>query len=380
MKVLVAIAANIDFDSHNRAISCAGNQVQLEILSQAEIVFLRENVTSLVYAPSSSWPNGKLWVVGEKYRNIVSFSYLNIPLIKSIYYSFMLFIVSIKSDVDLIIKYNVTFSEALFLRLIKIYKKDIKIAVVIQDISSTGIGIKRIRDFLDYTAVLLTKKFDILIPVSEKIKTDFNFPDINTYIFRGGMTRQTRILLANPLKHRNNLKLKPYAVFAGALEKYNGIDLLVDYWLVNKPSIKLKIYGNGSLSSMIKEAERISCGNIFFGGHVDESVVTDAILESTINFCLRYSKGINQNYFFPSKFFNLLATPGLLICNKFNNFSDIPKDFYSLVDDDLANLKVLMDSAMRVDLLDICTRRRSWLKENCNWVKVVNFIYARSNK
>jgi hypothetical protein len=374
MKVLVAIAVNLDFDPQNKAISAAGNQVQLEILSQAEIFYNEKNILCLLHAPTSSWPSGKLWKPSETYKNILSLSYINLPFIKTISYAFQIFIRSIKGDVDLIIKYNVTFSEAVFLSALKILKRKIRVAVIIQDINAIGSGTKRIKGYLDLFAVHLCKRFDRLIPVSEKIKVNFNFPSLNTYVFRGGITRQTRFLLDQSPKLKLPAECLPYAVFAGALESYNGVDQLINYWIANKPSIHLKIYGTGSLSKMTQNAADCSSANISILGQVDEFTVSEAISGAAINFCLRYSKGINQDYFFPSKFFNLLAAPGILICNNFNNLPDLPQSYICIVNDDLSNLREVIDEAMKINLIAICSKRRLWLKENCDWGIVMKFI------
>ncbi len=374
MKVLVAIAANLEFDPKNKAISAAGNQVQLEILRQAEIFFNGENVSCLLHIPTSSWPSDRLWISGGVLKNILSLSYLNLPFIKSIYYALQIFLISLKTDINMVIKYNITFSEAIFLNLLKIFKKDIKIALVIQDVHSVTFGIKGLRGCLDFMAIHLSRRFDALIPVSENIKADFNLPSHKTYIFRGGITRQTRSFYDMPPKIKIQSNSVPYAVFAGALEPYNGVDILINYWLVNKPSIQLKIYGNGSLANLIRRAEAISSGSISFMGHVEESIVSKVISGATINFCLRYSRGINQNYFFPSKFFNLLAAPGILICNNFGNLPEMPENFVGIVNDDLSNLKEVMGSAMKLSLNEICLSRRLWLTENCGWERVIKFI------
>ena len=100
-------------------------------------------------------------------------------------------------------------------------------------------------------------------------------------------------------KNKKN-KLLPIAVFAGRLEKYNGIDKLINFWNKYITDFELHVYGSGSYESqVIKKAKANS--KIKFFGLVSDKEIFQVQLNSAVNICLRYSIGLNQNYFFPSK-------------------------------------------------------------------------------
>lgn len=93
------------------------------------------------------------------------------------------------------------------------------------------------------------------------------------------------------------------------------------------------------------------------------------------NFCLRYSDGIQEEYFFPSKFFDIACAPGLLIVNNFKNLPPFMKECGGVIDtmDAIEKYVLLPDE----DLNKISTCRRDAVLQNSSWHTVLKRIVDR---
>lgn len=316
--------------------SVAGNMVQWQIFE--DLVSYDSSAKYLFFEPYSSWPRGPLFVKGEKGDNGLFVSYLNIYVIREIIFSSYILFYSLFSNN--IIQYNSYLIQNLILFFLRIFLFK-KVICIFQDFR-TGSGFSFKDKLYDYLSVYFLRYYSCNVVVSNDVAKKFKLK--NYYIFPGAITYFGKY-------YGNNDVVDNYAVYAGALEPHNGVDILVSQWYSQDIQLPLHIYGNGSLFSELKKYES---EYIKIHGYHDAEQVNLILSRAKVNFCLRYSRGINQNFFFPSKFFNLCEYPGYLIVNKFNN---IPINIFPhliLVNDNLDNLK---DTISEIDKYNVKARQ-----------------------
>ncbi len=331
------IGAFNDLDSHKFSGSGAGAKVQSEIIDALNLC--GKEIEALVMPEVPSWPRGHLITDHEKVRNVRYLSVLNISFLKRFSFFAQVFLFVLKKRYNSIFFYNSSLSSCFFSFFFKLL--GCKRVLILQDVLVPDFD-----DFLSYlspTRILsflhikiLPLCYNLYIPITGSCITDLNLPDELCDVFPGAVP-------LNRLRQWNTLEsgLSNYAVFAGALEAYNGVDLLLENWpLHNEVSFELHIFGSGSLSHLaeIKSQEN---RNVIYHGFKSPDVVDNYILKSRINFCFRYSKGIKQNFYFPSKFFDLIMLPGFLVCNRFNNIPAELCGYVHFVDDDFSGASQL---------------------------------------
>lgn len=363
-------------NTNNLATSAAGNLVQNEILDALAESNKNSNsiVSALSHKPTRSWPNGPIYVKKDEVGTVQLPAFINLPILKHLNFGIALFFFLLRTRTSLIVAYNPGPFETLALLFYRLILQKTFICSIIQDIHSIRERNISLRSLSDNISIRMARLLDLTIPVSKYIIDDFGLDSEKSIVFRGGMTKQSRELL-----EVKNEKLKPYAVFAGALESYNGIDLLLSNWTRLKSEITLHIFGKGSLSSTASDYANRS-KTIVFHGFQNEETITRWQKTSLINFCLRYSGTINQRYFFPSKFFNSAAAPGALVANRFEGFPDDLIEHCHIVDDDLNNLPQIVESILSRGVNPNptgLTRRREWLSQNSNWKQLIQEILNR---
>ena len=350
------------FKFGNTAYAASGSQVQLEIIKSIKKAYSNSLITSFIVEPNKTWPFANFFINKNVSSDFYFFSYINIKYIREIQIIFKKFKQIFLNTPNYIFVYNITFLESIFYSLLKIFFK-FRIILFIQDVNENN--------FLQYFSNKITYKlvsnFDILIPITNSIINDFNLPPKKCILFSGGCTDIAYKMQQICLK--NTINLQPIAVFAGRLEKYNGIDKLVDYWVKNNIQYELHIYGSGSCLKDL-EISILLNSNIKYFGLVSDIDVFNIQQYSAVNICLRYSIDMNQNYFFPSKIFNLLSAPGSVLINNFNN---IPLDMFKycmILDDDFSNLSQILDSTNDFNLNNY-KKRIDWVNEYANWEELL---------
>jgi hypothetical protein len=364
------------FCNDNVASSAAGNQVQREILMNMQ-EYTNGNTLCYSMNPMPFWPRGPL-VAKSHFENDIEFiGYVNLPILKHIFFSVKLLFRLIKIRPRLCIQYNSYFFENLILLIFKLFFPLVSLVIVIQDIHVVkrlfSLSRRSLRSISERLSLCLSRRFDTIVPISTAIISDFKFDPARCFVFQGGGTEFTKQLILS--EHQ---KVTEIGVFAGSLESYNGVDKLVDYWVSNKIEYSLHIFGRGTLSSYI---ERNACTskNIIYHGQQSEEIIRSWQRKAMWNFCLRYSIGLNQEYFFPSKFFNIACAPGIVIAN---DFYGLPVAFYqyiSIVQDDLSDLSmVLMDSKFKLSF-DAADKRKDIVSSSHNWRACIKKIFEMNN-
>ena len=352
----------------NKATSAAGDQVQQEIFDvlKKNKIYSDSNVKAIVLEPIPAWPKGPLFYSGKDYESLKVPSFLNLPVIKKILFSSKILVNLISGNMKIIFSYNPGFFESITLFFYRLIKSDVFLISIIQDVHVGNNVIYGVRSIADFFVMKLAPRFDLLIPISKCIADDFEFDPKKVLVFNGGLTRQSRELLIT------NSSFSPkYAVFAGALERYNGIDKIIDIWPKIDSDMVLHVFGKGSCEQIVLHSIK-NCDRIVYHGFESEEVVTKWQANAAFNFCLRYSIGINARYFFPSKFFNVLAAPGLALVNRFEGFPEHLEKFCLVIADDLKDLKVKLNSDdFGSGYKSRLIARRRWLENNAEWSSII---------
>jgi hypothetical protein len=366
-KIMFIGCFNLDFSS-NAANSSAANQVQIEIIDNICKTFAQSDVITSVNKPQRTWPYSQFVQRSQVIGKYKFHGFLNILFLKDIiiYIRHLLLILSFKPII--VFKYNITLFESLFLFFLKNLFR-IKVVVFIQDVSHQDRNSSLIKKHLEIFAIKISSSFDVVVPITKDFLNDFTLNKEKCVVFQGGLTSQSKILISSKIDFEVVSNSK-YLVFAGALEEYNGIKDIVDYWVNNNVDFNLHIYGKGTFENYIKEcANKVE--NIKYFGFASESVIIFDQLSAFGNFCLRNSKGINEKYFFPSKFFNVLACPGKAFVNDFHNIPEMVKQNCYVLEDDLTNFNQIIDCRNKEEDIRNYNARLDWLKNHADWSNAI---------
>ena len=359
------------------ASSSAGNQVQRQIINELASKYGTDKVLSYSMTPLSAWPHDTAIYKKHQEDSILFLGYLNVPILKHVVFSLRLFVKLIMVRPQICLQYNSYFFENLVLLLYRFCNSDCSLAIVIQDILVTPetslLRKSGIRSLSERASLLLAQYFDLIVPISSAIINDFHLNPDKCFIFQGGITYFSEKIMNNSELH----SLLDLGVFAGALEPYNGIDKLVDQWIAFGIQWPLHIFGKGSLENHIKQAAE-STEKIIFHGFQPEHVILEWQSKARWNFCLRYSLGLNQKYFFPSKFFNIVCASGAILVNDFYGLPDPLRKYLNIVSDNLSDLQeqlVLIDHLPHQENI---RARREAVKKEYNWKvcieKIINIL------
>ena len=346
------------FSNGNSAYAASGSQVQLEIIKNLKNVFSSSLLYFFIFEPNKTWPFSKIYISKKNVDKFKFHSYVNIKGIReSIILFNRIFKIFLNKPSSIFI-YNISFIEALVYYLLKKWFK-FKVVLFIQDVNQENL----LQKFLNIYTFKFASNFDLLIPITSSIIEDFKLPINKTILFSGGCTEIAFSM--QKIVRDQNITLLPRAVFAGRLEKYNGIDKIVEYWIRNSIQFELHIYGIGSYKSELKSKLNLNT-NIKYFGLVSDWDVFNIQRHSALNFCLRYSINLNQNYFFPSKLYNLMSAPGTVLINKFNNIPEEMLKYLVLLDENFSNLQEVLDNSSNFER-DVYLKRIAWLNQSANW-------------
>lgn len=359
----------------NTATSAAGNQVQIEIIKElsASDGFHNAKIISVVMKPLISWPKGDLLWPGVKHADFIFPRFVNIAGLKRFIFSSYLLMHLFKFQPKLVVKYNITTIEAIVLIFYKFIFPSVFLTAIIQDVHYSKRKKFSFSGLNEWISLKLISFFDMLIPISEKIMSDFGLPYEKTRVFNGGLTRQSRSIL-----NEKGGTLSPFAVFAGALENYNGIEILISQWISQNIDMKLHVFGKGSRESFVRNSSACN-SNIIFHGFRSEEEVSSWQSKALINFCLRYSDGIDAGYFFPSKLFNVICAPGAVMANQFMGFPLKLQTACTILSSDLSDLSEKINTAKsNPNLESLRELRKQWITENANWKPVIEDMITRA--
>ena len=354
--------------------SAAGDQVQAEILQLLGSFLELKGISlrAVALRPLQSWPRGPVWSKAMKAGCVGWPSFLNLPVLKQLSFSFSLAVKLILNKPKIVLFYNADLFSSAAVIIYRFVFRRVRVIGIVQDVL-TYPGCSRAKSIGYSVALRLARSFDIIVPISQDIAEDFRINNERVVVFNGGLTRQ-----AKWLRSQDTFSVDPrIAIFAGALESYNGIDRIIDKW-PDSGDIELHIFGKGTYEGRIKE---LAARNrlVIFHGYCTEEVVSSWMCKAMINFCLRYPVGIETKYFFPSKFFNVMAAPGMPVVNRFYGLPFDAAKLCLVVNDSLANFLQSIEEVFRnCNLEDSRSSRLEWLADNADWSKVIRQVIERA--
>jgi hypothetical protein len=350
----------------NLGASAAGDLVQMQIIADSKKIVGDKEVRYFQIEPQQSWPRGKLWVGGKETNLGCAPKYMNIIGLRSVVQALSLFQFIVKTKPRVVLVYNSYLLEGLVLLLVKqiIY---LSVIVVVQDVrvGSSFTLLSRIHDFL---SCKLLKYFDFVIPVSDKLAVHLELKKERYVVFPGAATLPS--LACVDLEVRSG-----GAVVAGALEAYNGIDRLVNAWIAQGVQTTLHVFGRGSLSGFVVAAAARS-SNIVFHGVLPPEEVYKWQLDARFNICLRYPEGLEEEFFFPSKFFNACSLPGLLVVNDFKGLPAFLRTCAGYVGNDLLDLK-RFDDFLDEDINFEQSKVKMGVSNRHSWESLLRLVYSK---
>jgi glycosyltransferase involved in cell wall biosynthesis len=319
----------------NSSVSIAGNRCQIGILDGLKKD--NEIVQVLSYRPNRVFPyTNKIYVPSlqavYKGMNFIFLPYLNLPFFRATLVNlgviFFLFKKVKKHDSLLFYNMYLPFPIGVFI-LRKLF--DIKIYILACDIHIPGQTVPNTMrwryEYLKHKFFL--QKVDGVIAVSEKILLDFKCTK-KTMVMEGGIPND--LLLLDKLNLNNGEIFKIF--YAGALDKLNGVDLLIDAFSKNpNPNIRLIIAGKGELREFVEESAKKN-SKIKFLGLIGHDEIKKIYEEISLLLCIRVTKEINTGYFFPSKLIEYISTGIPVLCTDIKSSNFDLNDFCFVIKDE----------------------------------------------
>lgn len=339
----------LDVEGAGHAYSEAGDSVQREIVSSLRTSGQFNGVRVLSIEPRVSFlSGGSIYKPAAILADISAPGFINLQVLKHLWVAVYLFVDLLRYRPRYVFCYNANFFFTLVMFLYRFVGRGVRLCGIVQDVLPLQ-GVKTLMRFLDLVALRMWSRFDFLAPVSETIISDFGLRAPYMVLEGGVLERNRRCFEGFPMEStRRDCGDVPYFVFAGALEAYNGIDRLVERWKIIQDRVELHVYGSGSLEPFLQKAMSED-RRIKFLGRARHDVIMAALAGSAGAFCLRYSAGINSNYFFPSKFFELLCVPRPLLVNRFSGLRREHEFGCLILDDDLSDLGETLRASIEED-------------------------------
>lgn len=358
-KLKVLYITNSVFNKYEGdADSTAGSDVQLTIL---ESLVLDEKLNVNVFDCSASGDIKFESINTESVKGLKVSGYLRrlLPIttfhtLKHLY----------KVKPKIVVKYNLYIQQLLALIIYRMLF-DTKVMVIVQDYRQGDSFTLRQR-LTDSMCIKLLRFVDYCLPITSYISKRIPLKKDQKEVYSGGITKS-----CNELAFNNDRVIKKQAVFAGHLSEYNGLDEIISYWLENNISIDLVIYGDGPLRSLVENTEQ-RCKHIIFRGKVNQAEVLEEIQRSSFYFCLRYSRGIDAKYFYPSKFYIGLHSSAILLYNRFEGLlSDFDVDLPFVLSDDFTGLSELLYSDDQDLLENLNRKQQELLSHQKSWKEIL---------
>ena len=334
----IFIGAFSDPEAKSFGGSAAGAKVQCEIIDALRSS--DKDLCSLVMPEAPSWPRGDLIECPKDSNGIRFLPILNISFLKRLSFFVQVFVLVVRYRPASIFFYNSSIVSCFFSIAFKFFGS--RRILILQDVFPPKFNgcfsLLNPRLILSYVYIkLLPFSFDLYLPITSSCVVDLFLPAERCEVFPGAATAKR----LHQCEYFGG-ELSNYAVYAGALEEYNGLDLLLKSWpSSNEFVFELHIFGGGSLAGLAEWMSSVN-SNVIYHGFKPPSVVDEYLMRSKINFCFRYSKGLDQRYFFPSKFFDLILLPGFLMCNRFDGIPEDLFDYVLFVDEDFSNIRGLL--------------------------------------
>lgn len=123
-------------------------------------------------------------------------------------------------------------------------------------------------------------------------------------------------------------------VFAGALERYNGVDVMLDAVArLPMPELRLHVAGQGRLREAVEDAARRD-DRVVYHGLLDMEGLARLYAEGDLLINHRSDRRLDSRYVFPSKLIEYLASGLPVISSQFRSLPDEYLPYLNLVEDE----------------------------------------------
>jgi len=358
----------------------AGQIAQLGLIAGLKSEGL-EHVIS--YSPVSCFPKcPKIFFKHEKHKEDgVTFTYLpfiNIPLFKwiSINLSLLFYLLLLTKKNDHILSYNYSYPSGWPIYILKLFRK-VRMGVIVFDINIPGETVNKnfFNYFNLYSYKYLLPKVDKLIAITPNIVKDFRKSG-SSIVLHGGVNK-----VYEPSYFTNTEQLT--VGYAGGLDDFNGIKILINSVLKQKGKFHLNIMGKGPLLAYVQEVANTS-SFITYHGSLPHDDALRILLSCDILACLRLTKTISTDYLFPSKYLEYLSLGKLVICTPLNvtDSKDLHKrslviesESEGAVDEILNKVLLMTDSEIKLKhtSAQAYIRFHLWDRQT---IRIINYIYG----
>ncbi len=331
-------AINRQREKQIKGISVAGNKMQVNLL-RALVEKLGEAIRSISIYPMAAYPKSKNLVIRERSESVfddIPFDtyipfILNLPFIKNIYEMVSTYRMALKlykeKPFDKILMFNAFPATAwAALKLKKKYGCELicLLADLPIDDSVHTKGLRKIlRRRMDIYTKNAIKKMDKLIVLNEEAAKIFA-PNVPYIVMEGAVDIKEVHPYENITPARKNI------VFAGSLQKYNGIvELIEAAKLLKDVDVEFDIYGRGEYQPFVEEASR-DYPNIHYLGLRTNEEIMRIQREAYLLINPRPVDDFIARVTFPSKMFEYLMSGTPVLTTRLNGFRDdyIDKMFF----------------------------------------------------
>ncbi|MVN87979.1 glycosyltransferase [Deinococcus sp. HMF7620] len=307
------------------AFSRAGNLAQQGLLDG--MADEGAELTVLGFQPVPAFPRGKQlwiqgsWLGGRHQQRLISF--VNLPYAKQLSLAGGIltgtYALSRRSRPQVLMSYNVnTFVAAPLIVLSKVLR--IPYIPVVYDVDVPGAtvanGLFQRGEY--WWAGRVLPKLAGAVVGTELISREL-MPDRPTLVVEGGLNWQQQQYAPEVVASDDTFNI----VFAGALEAYNGVDVMIDALAWLPANVRLHVAGQGRLQTAVQTAAARD-SRILYHGLLDMDGLRQLYARSDVLVNHRSDKRLDSRYVFPSKLIEYLAL-GLPVVS--THFRSLPKDY-----------------------------------------------------
>jgi glycosyltransferase involved in cell wall biosynthesis len=377
----------------NSAFGYSGQLVQEGLVDG--FISQRIPIDILSFRPMSYFPRGeklfssRLKVNYNHSTILVLAPIINLMLLRElfggIYAFFFILIWSLRniSKKQIVMQYGVYTPPLPFVYLAVLFSKA-KLISVLYDIgvppSTLNLGRKRmlIYKFVDFYSKIFIPKLDGRIAINKKVVEDYS-QEKHSLIIDGGLSNKV-IEKMRLFETSDIIKSETIFMFGGSLWPINGIEILLRAFEMNaNPDIRLWFAGKGVDEELIKAAAR-NDNRIIYLGMLGLGDLYKYYIKSDVLLNIRVSDLDECKYFFPSKFFEYLATGKYVITSSVSHIREEYGTICYVIDEttsqNLSNVFDEIHNKTKSELKEVGLKARDFVLMHKSWEKQTeNIIY-----
>ncbi len=375
-------------------VSYAGNNMQLNVLKNL-VNETGMDICSITIYPIAAFPKSKKIIIRKEniqlFNNFysVKIGFINLPILKQILETIMVFLEARKqikkNNIKTVFTFNMFPQVGLPAKWVKkLYACEIVSLVadlpIDDSVGRKGLS-KVLRDIFDYLTKSAILECDKIIALN--INAINKYAPKTPFIIVDGGVESSDI---TPLKRKRNKEKN--IVYTGALVEYSGILNLIEAMkLIKDEKVVLDIYGSGQIEETIKRETKIM-DNVRYHGRVDNLQVKKIQREAFLLVNPRPVDDPISKVTFPSKIFEYMLSGTPVLTTRLNGFSEGYLDKMFFVDNN--NPELLATEINKIISLSekerssIALKARTYVINNKTWAKqcekMKEFILDQKNE